>query len=361
MLELQKILSENKPEELTNRYAIKVNRHKYYNNLFLFKYSQIDSPMGEKIVQESRGIILDDANNWTIVSFPYMKFFNYGEGHAANIDWNTAKVYEKLDGSLIVMYRYDNKWNISSSGNADAGGEVYGFNFTFAELFWKVWGELNYKLPEDTNKCYMFELMTPYNKIVVQHKVNRIVLHGARDMKTLKEEFPEKIADIQGWECVKIYPLATLEDIIKFTQTLNPVQTEGFVVIDNNFNRVKIKSPQYVALSNIKESMSPRKMIEIVRTNEYEEFLQYFPEYMDIYKEIEKKYNQLVNELEQNYEKLKDIELQKDFALKALKTKCSACLFSLRKSQVKTVKEYLAKMQIKDLEAIMGLELRVLS
>ncbi len=59
--------------------------------------------MGEKIVQQCRGIILDEANNWQIVSYPYDKFFNYEESYAPQLDWSTAKIFEKLDGSLMTL------------------------------------------------------------------------------------------------------------------------------------------------------------------------------------------------------------------------------------------------------------------
>ena len=36
----------------------------------------------------------------------YVKFFNHGESNADIIDWKTARVYEKLDGSIITMYWY---------------------------------------------------------------------------------------------------------------------------------------------------------------------------------------------------------------------------------------------------------------
>ena len=126
MLELQKYLQTHSLEELTEQYGIKVVQSVKYPELYLFKYSQIDSPMGEKIVQESRGIILDSSTvEWLPVSRPYDKFFNYSEGHAAEIDWSTARVYDKLDGSLVTLYWYGDKWNVATSGNPDAAGEVW--------------------------------------------------------------------------------------------------------------------------------------------------------------------------------------------------------------------------------------------
>ncbi|WP_445240384.1 RNA ligase [Microcoleus vaginatus] len=97
-MELQEYLRQHGLETLSETYHIKVTRHRQYPDLVCLKYSQIESPLGEKIVQQCRGIILDSSQDWQIVSYPYDKFFNYGEIHAAAIDWRNAKVYEKLDG-----------------------------------------------------------------------------------------------------------------------------------------------------------------------------------------------------------------------------------------------------------------------
>ncbi len=38
------------------------------------------------------------------------------------LDWTSAAVYEKLDGSLAVLYYYKDEWWVSSSGMPDATG-----------------------------------------------------------------------------------------------------------------------------------------------------------------------------------------------------------------------------------------------
>src|SRR6185312_8924249 len=113
-------------ERLNEAYGIDFNQHKTYPNLYSLKYNMIESPMGERIVQECRGIVLDAADNWNVVARPFDKFFNVGEGHAAKIDWNTAKVQEKLDGSLMIMYHYGDDWQVASSGTPDASGHAHG-------------------------------------------------------------------------------------------------------------------------------------------------------------------------------------------------------------------------------------------
>ena len=103
-MELQDYLRTKGLEKLTQTYNVKVNRHNNFANLVCLKYSQIESSLGEKIVQQCRGIILDESNNWKIVSYPYDKFFNYGECHAPKLNWETAQIYSKLDGSLMNLY-----------------------------------------------------------------------------------------------------------------------------------------------------------------------------------------------------------------------------------------------------------------
>ena len=46
-----------------------------------------------------------------------------GESSADAIDWSTARVMEKLDGSLATLYWYKGEWHVSSSGVPDASSE----------------------------------------------------------------------------------------------------------------------------------------------------------------------------------------------------------------------------------------------
>ena len=203
--------------ELETGYAITPRRHKAFPNLVLLKYSQIASPMNERIVQECRGIVLDETDDWKPVCVPYFKFFNYGEENAAAIDWTQARVYEKLDGSLMSLYWYGGDWQVASSGLPDASGGT-GAGMTFAELFWKTWNAMRYVLPSREKPgpeiCYMFEMMTPLNRVVVPHAESAIVLHGVRELDGFTESAAEFHANRNGWQCVRTFPLNSLENVL---------------------------------------------------------------------------------------------------------------------------------------------------
>lgn len=159
---------------------IKVSRSIRFPELVLFNYNMISSPLGDPMVQQCRGLILNENDGWSVVAYPYDKFFNHGEGHAAQIDWSTARVMEKLDGTLCTLYWYGGQWNVATRGRPDASGPVNSGVGTFEELFWNTWKALGYEVPEAWTQEYvfMFELCTKNNQVVVRHPEPRLVLHG---------------------------------------------------------------------------------------------------------------------------------------------------------------------------------------
>lgn len=356
MIELVEAIKQCGLEAVLLKYKLTAIRHKKYSKLVLLKYSQLESPMGEKIVQQARGIILDSDRDWQVVSFPYTKFFNYGEGRAAEIDWNSAKVYEKLDGSLMTLYWYDSQWQVASSGTPDASGNVHACKLTFAELFWQVFEEMGYQSSISTSNCYMFEMLTPYNRVITRFEGNKLILHGAREMSSYKEIVPAAVAIAYGWECVRTHHLNNWEGILEAAKNLDPMVSEGYIVCDAKFNRVKIKSPQYVALAHLKGGFGVRRMVEIIRANEGCEFLSYFPEWTALYTSISEAYQNLIMEIDSDYARLQSIELQKDFATEAKQTRCPGILFALRSGKSNSATHALTQMPIRSLEALLDIE-----
>lgn len=331
--------------ELESRYFIKARRHLKHPNLVLLKYNQISSPFQEPLVRECRGLILDEDDNWRPVSRAFDKFFNHGEQLATDIDWSTARVQEKVDGSLCTLYRYGGEWHVATTGTPDASGPVEGNAFTFADLFWKTLGDFKERV--SPNRVYMFELTSPFNRVVVAHAESRLTLLGVRNMDTLQEEPPG-----EGFPCVQSFPLQSFDDIAKSFETMEPLRQEGYVVVDGNFNRVKVKHPGYVAIHHLKGEQGPslKRMLEIARSGEGAELLTHFPEWTPVYEEANAKLSALQTELETAYKQITaDIGpsgTQKDFAMRAVKTRNSGALFSLRAGKVSSIRESLAQMPL---------------
>lgn len=344
-------------QELADKFAIKTTRHKEYPNLVLFKYNQIDSPFAEPLVRECRGIILDENNDWNVVSFPFTKFFNYGEGHAAEIDWNSARVMEKVDGSLSTIYYYDGAWRVATSGTPDASGKVNDFGFSFHELFWKTFEKYTVDLSSlPKNHCFIFELTSQYNRIVVRHAEPSLTLLGARNIDTLQELTVEEASKfLPTIPAVRTYLLNSFEEILETFPSINPLSQEGYVIVDKSFNRVKCKSPAYVSLHHMAGGLASNKgLLQIVVNGEIEEIIASFPEYKDTLIDMKTKFGEIVSELNAFYETIKHHEVQKDFAIAAQKCKCAAALFAYRAKKSESIHHYIRAMKIDHLLKMLG-------
>ena len=362
-MNLQDFLRNNPPEDL-QKIGVYFRQHSKYPNLYQFTYDQIESHdhKSNPIVIESRGVILDRDNHWSVVARPFDRFFNLGEGCAAKFDWATSRIQEKVDGSLCIVYFYDGNWQVATKGTPDASGNVNGYSFTFAELFWKIANDQGVAKWLDERKWFgdhtlLFELTSFFNRVVVPYREPKLTLIGIRcntDSVELNVDLHEEDKVLNP---VKEYKFNSVQDMVAFAKNLNGTEGEGFVVFDSTFKRVKVKGENYLALAHMKEGFGPRRVLEVVRNAELDEFKKYldaFPEMKPLFDEVKAKFEAFANEIEAEYESIKDIVDQKEFALKAVNSKLSGALFQKRKMGV-SIKKYMAEMNIKHLADLLNL------
>lgn len=275
-LEVQKLLREHGLDYVQDLLKLEV---KIKGDLVLLKYNQIEADWRKTALYDCRGIILDKADNWNVVCYPYVKFFNIEEGYCAPIDWNNVIVFDKADGSLITLWNYKGEWRCSTSGTIDADSTCNGGEFTFADLVWQavtaMYGSKEAFLAKlDPSLNYMFELCTPYNIVVTQHTDSKLLLHGVRDMETWSE------LHIEDFDLVKVgtHDLRNEADM-RATFEKMTWQDEGYIIMDvTNFNRAKCKNPAYVSVHHTKSGVSPYEIVNVIKTNEIDEFCVYFKE-----------------------------------------------------------------------------------
>lgn len=253
----------------------------------LLKYDQLNSDMSHPICQVCRGIILERISGfgWNIVCYPFDKFFNYGEPYAAEIDWKTAKVREKIDGSLIKFWcdTYG-LWHMSTNGSIDAfkaeiSDNPYGL--TFGNIVERALGcnwlsfcrELN---PEYT---YMFEVISPDTRVTVPYEYDGLYYLGQRHRGTMIEEYNyDPVWRNFGIYEPKVYHLSSLDDCISLVDEFTKDE-EGVVVSDDNFNRIKVKSPEYLIAAHAANNgkLGLRTAIRLIREDKVDDFLAYAP------------------------------------------------------------------------------------
>lgn len=259
--------------------------------LILFKYNQINSDFNEEICCEARGLILEEGT-WKVVRMAFKKFFNLGESFAAKIDWDSAVANEKLDGSIISVFYYDGKWRIATNSTIDAfKAELAGVGpyKNFGELFESV-------LPLSTfanynkHRCWTFELVSPYNKVVIDYPETKVYLLSVRDMDSLEEltlDAVEMLADANGLTVPQRYYLNNEADYRKVVEQM-PEGHEGIVVRDTDGERVKIKTLLYFEMHKAKNNgvITLERIVDLIRANDHHEFLSYFPEYQSMFDDV---------------------------------------------------------------------------
>lgn len=295
MLKIQEFIfaHENWEELLSNApYNLKIS---WDDGFVLFKYNQINSDFNEKICREARGLILDSTDNFKVVRFAFEKFFNLGESFAAKIDWDTAVANEKIDGSIMSVWFARSKWHLSTNGTIDAfKAELAGVGpyKNFGELFESVLPLSTFAGNRYENICWTFEIVSPYNKVVIDYPETKVYLLSVRFMNTLEELDYDQISVYASKIGVAYPQFYYMNDETGFRRLVEqmPEGHEGIVVRDAAGQRVKIKTLLYFQMHKAKNNgvITLERIVDLIRANDHYEFLSYFPEYQLIFDDVKR-------------------------------------------------------------------------
>ncbi|MCX8008508.1 MAG: T4 RnlA family RNA ligase [Patescibacteria group bacterium] len=289
-------------DNLKSVYGIEATQSERHPNLYQYVYNQIDSykERFSPLVLSSRGTILD-VESKNVIAYPFRRFFNYGEWSQDPFVFNNIKaIQEKVDGSLMILYWYYDGWNVATKGNPDASGKVGAYDFTFSELFWEVMNKQHpqWKTMLVPRFTYMFELCSKYNQVITDQSDNEgdLTLIGIRCKNGWYElnltDFYET-----GWKVVTHYPMKTMDEVLYACKSLNPKKQEGFVLVDESYNRLKVKNPFYVLAHNYFSlgGVTAKKALSLYRSGENEEFLSYFSEFKEKYEQYISAYHSIAD------------------------------------------------------------------
>lgn len=194
-----------------------------------------------------RGLIVDD--NWNVVARPFPKFFSV-EQMDFNIPVEPFQVFDKVDGSLGILYFVDGEPHIATRGS-----------FT-SEQAQRATQMLRTKYNEagfDHNFTYLFEIIYPENRIVLDYgNEEKLVLLAIIHTETGREGVPFHYS----FEAVKQYHGIDDFDELLAIQDAN---REGFVVKFESGLRVKIKFEEYKRLHKLLTGVSPKTIWEALK------------------------------------------------------------------------------------------------
>jgi T4 RnlA family RNA ligase len=235
---------------IADNYII-VNKHPTAD-LYIYNYSQkaqYDRVWNE-ITLACRGLIMDA--NYQVIARPFQKFFNLGEFENQIVPNDFFEVFEKMDGSLGILYWIENEPHIATRGSF-----VSEQSKVATEMLHTQYAEVIPLL--DKSKTYLFEIIYPENRIVLDYGNERkLVLLAIVDIETGVEIPLENI----GFEMVNRYD--GLNDLSKLKE-LEEANKEGFVVKFKNGYRLKVKFDEYQRIHRIITQVSTLNIWEYLK------------------------------------------------------------------------------------------------
>lgn len=289
-----------------------------------------------------RGLVLDNEGN--VIAKPFPKFFNWEEikddkyAHCEGcrrvgmincahpeecggwemrsvIPNESFEVYEKMDGSLGIIFYYEEelsderRYNIWFNNNYQTGMERFfdpnnlpNFDDPYYEPTPTTKGEWHIatrgsftseqaikgkEILDKLNKTalipgytYLAEIIYPENRIVVDYgDEEKLVVLGAYNNETGKEVKVDEMAN-EGWEVVMKYKTWG-EDWETLKQEISK-DNEGYVIRFYGGMRMKIKGTEYVRLHKILTNFSTKDIWELLKNGEpLEPFLERVPDEFD--------------------------------------------------------------------------------
>jgi RNA ligase len=282
----------------------------------------------DNITKSCRGLILDKDGN--VIAKSFDKFFNLEEHSTEEIPNEDFEVYEKLDGSLGILFWYQGKWILASKGSFVSEQALKGKQI------------LNSKYNvEPIPKGYttLLEIIYPENRIVCNYGDDEVLvvlsMISNASGKELDYDSLLKINEETGLPVVKKYD--GIEDY-KTLKSLISKDREGYVVRFRNGFRVKIKGEEYVRLHRILTGFSNVDIWEYLKDNKnLDELLDRVPDEFDSWvrntiKDIKTEYEKLDNEYKWIFKVLMrspQSESKKGFAEHAKNYKHSGILFKM--------------------------------
>ena len=169
-------------------------------------------------------------------------------------------VYEKMDGSLGILFNYQGEWVMATRGSFISEQAIKGFemlkNYDYEKLH--------------KNYTYLFEIIYKENRIVVQYDYDDLILLGIIETKTGYEvDLHNEGTDIRlknlidniGFKVVRKF------DKVKSYEPLKhfiPDSKEGYVVRFSNGDRIKIKGDEYLRLHKLMTNVSTTAVWEML-------------------------------------------------------------------------------------------------
>ncbi len=215
-----------------------------------------------RVTTRCRGLVADDTTG-EVVALPLPKFFNVGEHeagqpYAPGLPDEPFEVYDKVDGSLAVVFHYAGRWQVASKGSFISTQATWAQRLLDGK-------DTSGLVPGVT---YLAEILYPQNRIVVDYGDRRdLVLLAAFGKDGTEVALAGAAA---GWRAigsvVTVWPAMPLAELLAMAEAnrlpggraATGTDAEGFVLRFASGVRAKAKLAEYVRLHKVLTGVTER-------------------------------------------------------------------------------------------------------
>lgn len=267
---------------------------KELDNLFLFYKDKniANNDFTNDIIKELDGVIID-KNNLKIVC--YSVNYNYYDINLLKLNNELLHVSILLEGSLIRVYYYNNKWNYSTKKCIDAKTTYWISNKNYYELFYDSINGFDLESILNINYCYSFLLIHSENDVVIRCKEKMLYHLNTYDITTLTI-VDKCYLNVPNIKYIPYYTIDGNNIIQHINNRKNNIVYDsiGLLITDSENRKYKIMDESYVQLKTLwgntnnrfMRYLELRKDIELLKS-----YLSYFKEDKELFIDFENRVN----------------------------------------------------------------------
>ena len=233
-------------------------------DLYILNYSKLCTFdwVWNDVTEKCRGLIVDGTGE--IKARPFKKFYNYEEIEDKSVIPNLPyKVYEKMDGSLGILYWKGDVPAIATRGSFESTQAI-----DASIILIQKYGHIIDQIPK--HLTFLFEIIYPDDQKVVNYgDTEDLFLLAVIDTNSGKEFNIDDFNHLFR----PVYEYRNVAEWKKLRDEIDGDNREGFVIkFENNF-RVKLKYEEYFDLHKLLYSITPKYILELLMDDKIDDLI----------------------------------------------------------------------------------------
>ena len=331
--------------DLVDKPHIKVSKYKNLQ-LIRYYYEQRDK-VNDEIDKYSRGMVI--SNDSDILLLPPIK------SKEISIDeyfekYSNIEVEPIIDGVMVNIFHDENvdEWILSTRGSL-GGYNKWNKFLNFKDMFNEC---RNFEYDDlDKGSMYSFVVRHNKNRNVGRILYNEVYLVEMRDKRTLDRVNKDKYD--------KLFKTVDSQTLDSKDEAFKTYEFKGYTFYDGAV-RYKVKNSLYEYVNELRcHKDKVVNYLELKAKNKVKEYLEYYPEEIEVVKDTEEKINVLVESIYMQYVNLK---IRKNMEDKDVYYHVKPCIRDIHKNYIRSgvkvtrlaVKKYVDELPIYKLKFILN-------